>query len=155
MVKRFQRSRPPWASIASFASLFIGCGLLLILFKCGLVGYPEYHSEPCFASHHAGVRIGGLFKRKCLDHRANIFQDTEAKSVLAFNRRSRQASVDRAPSEDERERVQLDLVLRYPHNDELSAWCKPRHQWAHGITTGPCCENRPGSSHALQQVRRI
>src|SRR5712691_2540032 len=33
----------------------------------------------------AGISIGSLFERNCLDHRADILQDAEGQSVLGFN----------------------------------------------------------------------
>src|SRR6185503_4057808 len=122
ILKRFQRSRPPWASIASFASSFIFYGLLLVLFKCRLVGHRQHHAEPCFALHHAGVTISSLFERKCLDHRTDILQDAEGQSVFVIDRRAGQRSVNRAPSKNKRHRTQLDRVLGYTHHDELAAW---------------------------------
>jgi hypothetical protein len=32
----------------------------------------QHHAEACFAFHHAGVSLSGLFERNYLDHRANI-----------------------------------------------------------------------------------
>jgi len=110
----------------------------------------QHHAEPCFALHHASVSISSLFERNCFNHRADTLEDTECKCVLAINRRARQAPVDRAPSKHERERIQLDLVLRHTHHDELPAGCKTGHKWPHRVTTGGCCENRSGSAHALQ-----
>jgi hypothetical protein len=88
----------------------------------------QHHAEPRLALHHASVSISSLFERDGLDHRADIFQDAEGKSVLAINRGARQASVDRAPSKHERKRIQLDRVLRYTQHDELAASCKTGHQ---------------------------
>ncbi len=110
----------------------------------------QHHAEPRFALHHAGVSIGSLFERKCLDHRADILKDAEGKGVLAINRRAGQAPVDGATSKNERERIQLDRVLRYTDHDEFPAGCKTGHKWPHGITTGGCCENRTGPAHTLQ-----
>src|SRR3984893_11810504 len=110
----------------------------------------QHHAEPCFALHHASVSISSLFERNCFNHRADTLEDTECKCVLAINRRARQAPVDRAPSKHERERIQLDLVLRHTHHDELPAGCKTGHKGPHRGTTGGCCENRSGSAHALQ-----
>src|SRR5260370_29701773 len=45
----------------------------------------------------------------------------KARVSSPINRGSRQAPVDRAPTKDERERIQPKLVLRYPHHDELAA----------------------------------
>ncbi len=58
--------------------------------------------------------------------------------------------VDRPPSKDERERIQLDWVLRYTHHDELAAGSKTGHKWPYRITTGGGCENRSGPAHTLQ-----
>src|SRR5882724_12535909 len=98
----------------------------------------QYHAEACFALHHARVRIGSLFERKSLDHRTDILQDAEGKGVLAIDRRAGQAPVDRTPPKDERERTQLDLVLRHTDHDELPAGCKTGHKWPHSSTTGGC-----------------
>src|SRR6202035_2980071 len=107
------------------------------------------HAESCFALHHASVSISGLFKRSCLGHRANILQDAEGKRVLLIDRRARQRAVDRAASKDKRERVQLNLVRRYTHHDELAADRKTGHKWPHTIATGCCCKNRSGPTHTL------
>src|SRR2546426_11158701 len=107
------------------------------------------HAEQCFALHHASVSITSLFERSCLDHRADILQDAEGKGVLLIDRRASQRAVDRAPSKDERERTQLNLVRRYTYHDELAAGCKTGHKWPHDITTGGCCENRSGPTHTL------
>src|SRR5437870_6985031 len=80
----------------------------------------QHHTKPCFAFHHPSVSIRSLFERNCFNHRANILEDTEGKSVLAIYRRARQASINRAPSKYERERIQLNLVLRYTHHDKLA-----------------------------------
>ena len=88
----------------------------------------QHHAEARLAFHHAGISIGGLFQRNCLDHRADVLQDAEGKGVLPVNRRAGQAPVDRAPSEDEGERILLDLVLRYTDHDELAVGCKPEHK---------------------------
>src|ERR1700730_18235654 len=93
----------------------------------------QHHPEPCFALHHASEGVRGLFERNCLDHRANILEDTEGKSVLLIYRGSGQRAVNRAPSEDERERIQLDRVLRHTNHDEFAAHCKSRHEWAHRV----------------------
>src|SRR6266849_8501588 len=79
------------------------------------------HAEPRFALHHAGVSVSGLFERKRLDHRANILEDAEGKGVLVINRRACQGAVDRAAAKDERERVQLDRILRYTDHDKFPA----------------------------------
>src|SRR4029453_10773148 len=89
----------------------------------------QHHAEPRFALHHASVSISSLFNRNCLDHRADIFQHAERKCVLALNRRASQCPVDRASSKDERDRTQLDLVLRYTDHDGLAAGCKTGHKW--------------------------
>ena len=88
----------------------------------------QHHPESRFPLHHPGVSISSLFERKCLDHGSDILQNTEGKGVLAIDRRARQAPVNRAPSKDERERIQLDLVLRYTDHDELAADCKTGHK---------------------------
>src|SRR5258707_13097566 len=93
----------------------------------------QHHAEPRLALHHPGVSISGLFEWKRLDHRADIFQDAEGKSVLVINRRAGQTPVDRAPSKNERERIQLNLVLRYTDHDELAADCKTGDQRPHSI----------------------
>ena len=79
----------------------------------------QHHAEPGLAFHHSSISISGLFERKCLDHRSDILHDAEGKGVLAINRSAGQAAVDRAPSKDERESIQLDRVLR--HTDDLKA----------------------------------
>src|SRR5882762_1478162 len=88
----------------------------------------QHHAEPRLALHHTSVSIRRLFERNCLDHWADILQDTEGKGVLAINGRARQSPVDRAPSKDKRERIQLDLVLWYAYHDELSMGCKTGHK---------------------------
>src|SRR5262244_1785403 len=88
----------------------------------------QHHAEPGFAFHHSSVSISGLFEGKCLDHRVDILHDAEGKSVLAINRSAGQAAVDRAPSKDERERIQLDRVLRHTYHYQLAADCETGHQ---------------------------
>src|SRR5258706_4989081 len=58
--------------------------------------------------------------------------------------------MDRAAAKYERERAQLDLVLRYGHHDELAAGCKTGHKRPHGTAAGGGCENRSGPAYALQ-----
>src|SRR5262249_14537418 len=110
----------------------------------------QHYAEPGFAFHHSSISISGLFERKCLDHRADILRDAEGKGVLAINRSAGQAAVDRAPSKDEWESIQLDRVLRHTYHDELAADCETGHKGAHRSTTGAHCENGSGSAHALQ-----
>src|SRR5258705_2180858 len=77
--------------------------------RCALSGSVfcnQYHTEPCFALHHPSVSIRSPFERKCLDHRTDVLQDTEGKSVLAVYRRAGQASIDGAPAKHERECIQ-------------------------------------------------
>jgi hypothetical protein len=50
----------------------------------------QHHPEPCFALHHACIGVRSLFQGNCLDHRANILEDTEGKSVLLIHRGSGQ-----------------------------------------------------------------
>ena len=71
----------------------------------------QHHSQACLALDHSSISISGPFERKCLDHRADIFQDAEHEGVLGINRYDGQVPVDRASSKDGRERIQLDLVL--------------------------------------------
>src|SRR5580692_798320 len=110
----------------------------------------QHHAEPCFSLHHARIGVRSLFKGSCLDHRANILEDTEGKRVLLIHRRSGQRSENRAPSEDEWERIQLDRVLRHTNHDEFAAHCKSGHEWAHCIAASGCCENRSGPAHTLR-----
>src|SRR5690349_10729090 len=110
----------------------------------------QHDAEACFALHHATVSIRSLFERKRLDHRPDVLQDAEGEGVLAIDRRAGEASVDRSSSKDERERAQLNLVLRYTHHDELAAGCETGDQWPHGFTAGACCENCSGPAHTLE-----
>src|SRR4030095_9349149 len=80
----------------------------------------QHHAEPRFALHHASVSISSLFHRNCLDQRADILQNAEGKGILVINRRAGQCPVDRASSKRERDRTQLDLVLRHTYHDELA-----------------------------------
>src|ERR1700730_6567473 len=135
-------SRSPLIVLSSISSLE----------RCALsnsVLCDQHQAELCLALHHASVSISSLFERSCLDHRADILQAAEGKSVLLLDRRAGQGAVDRASSKDERERTQLNLVRRYTHHDELAAGCKTGHKWPHTITTGGCCENRSGPAHTL------
>src|SRR5260370_39293344 len=88
----------------------------------------QHHAKACFALHHGRVSIGSLFERSRLDHRANILQHAEGKRVLLIDRRAGQGAVNRAPSKDERERIQLDWLKWYSHDDEFAAGCKTRHK---------------------------
>ena len=65
--------------------------------------------------------------------------------VIVVSNRSRAIK-----SKDERERIQLDRVLRHTDDDELPAGCKTRQKRPHSSTTRACCENRFGPAHALQ-----
>src|SRR4029077_8471539 len=101
------------------------------LIPCALSGSGlrnQHHSEPGLALDHASVGIGSSFERKCLDHGADIFQDAEGESVLAINRGTCQASVNRTPSKDKRERIQLNLDLRNAPKDPLSTRCQAGHK---------------------------
>jgi hypothetical protein len=50
----------------------------------------QHHAKPCFALDHASVSISSLFERNCLDHRANVLQDTKGKGVFVIDRRAGQ-----------------------------------------------------------------
>src|SRR5262245_16137542 len=107
----------------------------------------QHHAEPGFAFHHSSISISGLFERECLDHRADILRYGEGKGVLAINRSAGKAAVDRAPSKDERESIQLDRVLRHTYHDELAADCETRHKRPHRSATSTRRENGSGSAH--------
>src|SRR5260370_5930659 len=101
--------------ISFFLLIGLPLSVLRLLFSCRIsctlsdsAVRNQHHAEPCFALHHASVSIGSLFERKCLDHRTDIFQDTEGKSVLAINQRTRHAPVNRTPAKHDRERIQLN-----------------------------------------------
>jgi len=112
----------------------------------------QHHAEPCFAVHHSSKSIGGPFERKCLDHRTYILQNTERKGILAINRSASQTSVDRAPSKGERERVQLDLVLRHTHDDELAANPKVGHGNPASVCIAPKIRARRGVAARTQHA---
>src|SRR6516225_8319841 len=128
----FIANRSQYLESTSFGGWFLGCSGL----------GDQNHAEACLPFHHACVSIGCLLERKCLDHWANILQDTEGQGVLAVNRRAGQASVDRTPPKDERENIKLDGVSRCTHHDELAAGGKTRHELRHRIATGSGCKNR-------------
>ncbi len=65
----------------------------------------QHHAEPCFALHHASVSVSSLLERSCLDHRADILQDAEGKRVFGIDCSAGQASVNRPPSKNKRERI--------------------------------------------------
>src|SRR3984885_12084455 len=79
------------------------------------------HAEPGFALHHASVRIGSLFKRKGLNHWADVFKNAERKCIFVVNRRACKRSLNRAASKNERNRAQLDLIVRDPPQEQLAA----------------------------------
>src|SRR5258706_13786467 len=117
---------------------------------CDSVLRDQHHTESCFALHHVSVSISSLFERSCLDHRPDFLQYAERESVLLLDRGAGQRAVDRAPSENQRERTQLNLVGWHAYHDELAAGRKSGHEWSHTITTGSRCENRSGPAHTLQ-----
>jgi hypothetical protein len=73
-------------ALVSMTYLLLSCRTLCTLSDSVLSN--QHHAEPCFAFHHVTVSIGSLFERSCLDHRADILQDAEGKSVLGLNRRA-------------------------------------------------------------------
>src|ERR1700676_1802592 len=121
----------------------------------GSVLRDQDHAEARFAFHHASVTLSRLFERNCLDHRADILEDAEGESVLVINGRAGQATVDRAPSKDERERAQLNGVERHTHHDELAASGKTGYKLTHAVTAGSCGENGSRAAHTLQHRSRI
>src|SRR5580692_10954382 len=163
LLHAFQRSRPPWVSRILPSSSFIrylpkmsslrSPRLTSTLSRAVLCN--QHHAEPRLALHHAGVSIRRLFEWHCLDHRSDVLQNTEGERILRINRRSRQAAVDRAPSEHERKRIQLDLVLRYTDHDQLAAGSKTGHKCSHDSTAGSGGQNRSCPTHALQDRSEI
>src|SRR5271168_2442956 len=75
-----------------------------------LLGHREDHAESRVTRHHAPIRFFGPFQRKSFDHRPNVSEDAEIKSVLSLDRSSCQAPYDRAATKNQRNSVDRNWI---------------------------------------------